>query len=131
MGVSEKSPAALSVQSKILLVDDDETIGLSLGKMLEHHNRSVKAAANVSGALKLMRIAGHALLYSWHTDQDQTTPPSSNKSRARSKLIILGVSASSIKTRVVGFPIAFSLNGLSILDFHISRRERRWTLPIR
>ncbi len=40
--------------TKVLLVDDDDSIRFSLGKILEHHGFLVSTASNVSDALKLV-----------------------------------------------------------------------------
>ena len=41
-------------RAKVLLVDDDDTIRFSLGKILELHGFEVSTAANVSDALRLI-----------------------------------------------------------------------------
>jgi DNA-binding NtrC family response regulator len=48
---SFKSPSGAA---KVLLVDDDNAIRFSLGKILEHHGFNVSSASNVSDALRLI-----------------------------------------------------------------------------
>ena len=50
--------------ARVLLVDDDNAIRFSLGKILEHHGFNVSSASNVSDALKLISSESFDVLLS-------------------------------------------------------------------
>jgi len=52
------------VPARVLLVDDDNAIRFSLGKILEHHGFNVSSASNVSDALKLISSESFDVLLS-------------------------------------------------------------------
>jgi len=61
----EADPTSKSaVPARVLLVDDDNAIRFSLGKILEHHGFNVSSASNVSDALKLISSESFDVLLS-------------------------------------------------------------------
>jgi DNA-binding response OmpR family regulator len=60
----QTSMSKAAVAAKVLLVDDDNAIRFSLGKILEHHGFNVSSASNVSDALKLISSESFDVLLS-------------------------------------------------------------------